>query len=357
MIGGHLAVRYMDFVRDIIRSQVFCWLIIIVFSFIFNCFGQVDSVKSSVVNIDPPTITWLGEISGKEFASLNQGISRRLLKLFAGKEQPLLIRPFNMAVNDQGLIYVLDQGSQSIKVINRDKHRITTLPADSKLRFPSPVGICLGTDGQLFWSDSQLEKVYTWKPGQKEIHVFAEGLTLEKPTGIAFLPESQELWVLESQAHRISIIDQQGKLVRRIGKRGVGPKEFNFPIFIWIGKKGLVYVVDSMNFRVQVFRPDGELISVFGEIGDATGYFARPKGIATDYEGHIYVVDALFHTVQIFDLQGRFLANFGLQGRERSQFWLPAGIFIDQYDRIYVADTFNKRIQIFKYTSGEVDEY
>ena len=67
--------------------------------------------------------------------------------------------------------------------------------------------------------------------------------------------------------------------------------EFNFPTFIWIDNKGIVYLVDTMNYRIQILDKTGNFIFSFGSIGDATGYFARPKGIATDSHGNIYVAD------------------------------------------------------------------
>jgi len=84
----------------------------------------------------------------------------------------------------------------------------------------------------------------------------------------------------ETGAHRISVLNRKGEIIKRTGSRGNGPGEFNFPTFIWIDKLGNAYVVDSMNFRIQIFNKNGEFVSAFGEIGDATGYFARPKGIA-----------------------------------------------------------------------------
>lgn len=305
----------------------------------------------------PPQITLLGEISNQSLIQKNPNFAQKLLRFFAGNRSPALIKPFNLAVTQEGVIYVLDQGAQTIKMINPEQTEIKDLELEKPIKFPSPVGICLDKNGQLYWTDSQLGHIYSWKPGSKEVTIFSKGVELLRPTGIAYSSVTDEFWVVESEAHRISIFDTAGNRIRTLGTRGKGPGEFNFPVFIWIDAFGHAYVVDSMNFRVQVFDSSGALLSTFGEIGDATGYFARPKGIATDSDGHIYVVDALFHTVQVFDINGKFLANFGVHGNKEGEFWLPTGIFIDSHDRIYIADSYNQRIQIYKYTSGEKDEY
>ena len=180
------------------------------------------------------------------------------------------------------------------------------------------------------------------------IQGFGDSIALDQPTGIACNRTSGDVWVVETGAHQLLHFNSQGQLIARIGERGPGPGQFNFPTFIWIDQEGRIYLVDSMNSRIQLLDPAGAYLGSFGEPGDATGYMARPKGIATDSRGHIYVADALFHAVQIFDRQGNFLYSFGSQGQGTGEFWMPAGLYIDQQDHIYVADSYNGRVQMFE---------
>ncbi len=78
---------------------------------------------------------------------------------------------------------------------------------------------------------------------QKELRMLND--SLDQPTGIAWSESTQEIWVVETHAHRVAILNSEGELIRRLGRRGSGPGEFNYPTFIWIDSFGNIYIVDS----------------------------------------------------------------------------------------------------------------
>jgi len=262
-------------------------------------------------------------------------------------------KPVNILAYDLGSFWILDQGNG---LVYRNSGGTLSLPRALRRKKPdlsSLVGITAAWNDNLLFTDSRENKVFRLTPEGRELEVFNKGVTLNQPTGIAYSPVTEEIWVCETASHRIAVLNRRGELVRHIGSRGSSEGEFNFPTFIWIDASGMAYVVDAMNFRIQIFNSAGKYISSFGEHGNATGYFARPKGVAVDSQGNIYVADALFNAVQIFDREGNFLYYFGSQGRGREQFWMPSGIFIDSDDHIYVADSYNARIQIFQLKKGD----
>ncbi len=281
----------------------------------------------------------------------NKGWFSRLV--FGRKYNPQITKPVGILATSPDDFSVLDQGSGTLFKIKNKEKRISKILKKSKLNFPSLVDFCAFSKSEILFTDSRLNKVFRLNEKQKNIDVLNDDLQLQQPTGIAYSKISNEIWVVETGAHRISILDENGKLIKTIGKRGVAPGEFNFPTSIWIDKLDKVYVIDAMNFRLQILNKDGTVISVFGEPGNATGYFARPRGVATDSYGNIYITDALYHTVQIFDISGNYLYNFGKQGRSKEQFWMPSGIYIDDKNNIYVADSYNARIQIFQLIKGK----
>jgi DNA-binding beta-propeller fold protein YncE len=248
--------------------------------------------------------------------------------------------------------WVADQGKGSILRVFKGMGEITQFRDQEPENFPSIVGSCHTPDGKILFTDSKLNKIFRFVPGNRELQIFNDSISLDQPTGIAYSAVKEEIWVVETKAHRISVFNKNGELLKQIGGRGNGPGEFNFPTYIWIDRSGTIYVVDAMNFRIQIFDRNGDFISAFGEIGDASGYFARPKGVATDSFGHIYVTDVLYHAVQVFDQNGKLLYVFGSRGSEKEQFWMPTGIFIDDRDFIYIADSYNSRIQIFQLALG-----
>ena len=275
-------------------------------------------------------------------------ISKKIIDFIFGKKSIRLTKPISLLIDKNNTLWVADQGNRTIIKAENNVGEIPRVFNKGTEDFLSLVGVCLSSDNNILFTDSHLNSVFLFNENNKELKKFNKNAELEQPTGIAYSNITKEIWLVETAAHRISVFNEQGKLIRRLGKRGNNPGEFNYPTFIWIDKLGTIYVVDSLNFRIQIFDITGKLITVFGEQGDGSGNFARPKGIAVDSSGNIYIADALFHVVQIFDSSGNYLYSFGSQGRENGQFWMPAGIFIDEKDTIYVADSYNSRIQIFK---------
>jgi DNA-binding beta-propeller fold protein YncE len=320
--------------------------------FLLPCISALAQDNQKAGNLSGQYIRWVGE-----FPPLNAENSDKFGKkvvnfIFGGSDDQALVKPVAACAVDSGNYWVLDQAIGSLYKVEGKVGQMTHFKNKNAPAMTSLVGICTLPDGTILFTDSYLNKIFAFKPGQKEYGVFNDSLALDRPTGIAYSALNQQVWVVETNAHRVSVLDISGHLIRQIGRRGTADGEFNFPAHIWIDDFGKVFIVDAMNFRVQVFSKDGEYISNFGKNGDATGCFARPKGIATDSDGNIYIADALFNTIQIFNADGKFLYNFGSQGHGQGEFWMPGGIFIDRFDYIYIADTYNSRIQVFHYIKG-----
>ena len=340
-------------ISTIRKNNPYSWLFLLLLFLAVDTSAQISEISDTVVNHDIERIRWVAEFPAETDSGKKRSVFGSIGEFFLGKKPPVIIKPMAIIADEPGSFYVLDQGSRLIIDVKDNESEKPKAFNKTEINFPSLVATCLLPNGDLLFTDSSKGNIFLLTSDHKRIRVFNENDTLQQPTGIAYSKISNQVWVLETTAHRFSIFNRKGDLIKQIGKRGNAEAEFNFPTHIWIANDGLVYIVDSMNFRVQIFDNDGNLISVFGEIGDSSGYFARQKGIATDSYGNIYVVDALFNTVQIFNRQGEFLYNFGARGREAGDFWMPNGIYIDQDDYIYIADSYNARIQIFQLVNGE----
>ena len=67
------------------------------------------------------------------------------------------------------------------------------------------------------------------------------------------------LYVLDTQASQVVVIDPQGGLVRTVGRKGEGPGEFNIVGGFWVWRDGGFVVQDVGHGAYQVFGPTGEL--------------------------------------------------------------------------------------------------
>ncbi len=330
-------------------------LAIVLLSFVtVNVWSQNNEMAYSKKNDEEPYIAWVKQYPEPKTGKQKQNLLHVLYTRITGRcKQQTLIRPVNIVADNVTSFMILDQGNKVIFDVENDK---STIPKCIRMKdnyFTSLIGICKKPDNEILFTDSRLNKVYVMSANNKRLKALNDTLKLNHPNGIAYSPLKKEIWVVETNAHRISVLNEKGEIIKTIGRRGDDKGQFNFPTSIWIDQAGDTYVVDAMNFRVQIFNKEGEFITMFGEVGDVSGTFARPKGIATDGFGNIYIVDGLFHVVQIFDREGHFLYKFGEQGKGKEQFWLPGGIYIDNRNYIYVADSYNSRVQVFQLINGD----
>jgi sugar lactone lactonase YvrE len=278
-----------------------------------------------------------------------------MLEVVSGEEKSTIVRPYGVLRTAAGLLYLSDPGAGLVHCLDIVKGDYSVIGGQDGSPLRSPIGLTEDDAGRLYITDSITGMVYRFNPKDGSLKPLLSK-ALERPTGIAFHARNRLLYVADTKANQIIVLDQNGIEVRRIGSRGEGITGFNRPTDLAVDACGQIYVTDAFNFRIIVLTPEGQMVRQFGAPGDAQGYFSRPKGIAVDSAGNIYVSDSLMDAVQVFDQNGALQLVFGRNGVGPGQFWLPSGLFIDRRDQIYVVDTYNRRIQVFRYMSNGGDE-
>lgn len=317
-----------------------------------------DSAKVWPPPPEVPRYRFAGQLTGEDnFIPVEQrepGAGERFLRWLVGLGQRpskprILIRPQSgMADPAAGRVYVTDQGRQAVFVFDESEGRLQIWDqADGNSRFRSPVGITAADNGEILVADSMLARIVRLDKEGNPRGSFGQSL-LQRPTGLARDPLSNHLFVADTAAHDIKVLNSSGGLVTRIGRRGTGPGEFNAPTHLAFAA-GKLYVSDTLNTRIQVLSADGEPLAQIGKRGLYIGNLTRPKGVAVDADGNVYVVESYYDHLLIFSQQGEFLLPLGGSGNAIGQFYLPAGAWSDNRDRIYVADMFNRRVIILQY--------
>ncbi len=272
--------------------------------------------------------------------------------IFGKPDKHGMITPFAVCTDGVNRLFVADSGARLVHVFDLATRRYAQwAPAEKQPQMALPIGIAWDPAGRLLVSDSVAGAIFVFDAQGKYTGLLGKNL-LKRPCGIAIHPLTKQVFIADSAAHQIVVLSPAGEEVTRIGRRGMRPGEFNFPVDVAVDHLGRVYVADALNFRVQQISPDLKTSQIIGGRGDMPGYFAQPKCLDVDGEDHLYVVDNRFEAAQIFDSDGHLLLNFGSEGRGPGQFWLPTGIFIDPKNRIWVADSYNHRVQVFDYLAG-----
>ncbi len=299
--------------------------------------------------------TLVGEPNFRQEGDAPSALARlgRWIAGLDGSSQPprVLQRPGALIGDDAGRLYVADGSRQAVFVFDEKAGELQLWEqADALRRFVAPAGVAVGA-GRVFVSDAELGAVFVLGPDGTPLATWGAG-RLQRPTGLARDPQRRQLYVADTYAHDIKVFDENGSLLRTLGRRGNGEGEFNFPSHLaWA--QGELYVTDTMNHRVQVFDAEGKLRRPpLGQPGAVVGNFVRPKGVGVDGEGNVYVVESYHDSLLVFSHAGEFLLPIGGTGTATGRFYLPAGVWVDGRNRVHVADMFNGRIVLFQFLGG-----
>ena len=140
-----------------------------------------------------------------------------------------------------------------------------------------------------------------------------------------------------TKGHQVFKFSPSGKLLMTLGEPGgaVDPKYFFQPNDVIVSPKGDIFVSQGHGqgqSEILKFSKDGTLIKRWGKTGSGPGQFDQPHSLAFDSKGRLFVGDRNNNRIQIFDQDGTFIDQW-------TQFSRPSGVFIDKRDNIYVADS------------------
>jgi DNA-binding beta-propeller fold protein YncE len=266
-------------------------------------------------------------------------------------DRTAFLLPVAVATGLDGRIAVADLGRRCVHLYVPVQQGYLQLTGTVGSPLVSPVGVIFDENLHLYVADSAGQVVAFGADGGVLFALQQAGAEpLQRPTGIAYSPRLQRLYIVDTLASKVHAFARNGDFAFSFGERGEAVGHFNFPTHIFRSAAGELYVTDALNFRVQIFDEQGKVLGTFGHHGDGSGDLAMPKGVAADRDGTIYVVDGLFDNVQLFNRQGAFLLTVGQRGVNLGEFWLPSGAFISDKGELYVCDTYNRRVQVFRIT-------
>jgi DNA-binding beta-propeller fold protein YncE len=122
------------------------------------------------------------------------------------------------------------------------------------------------------------------------------------------------IWVVDAPGQVIYKMDPQGKVLMRLGKKGVAGSDhdtFNLPTDVGFAPNGDLYVTDGYaGARVVKFSREGKYLLEWGTRGKGPGQFELPHNVVVDARGRVYVTDRENRRIEVFDSSGKFLAQW-----------------------------------------------
>lgn len=320
---------------------------------------------------DKPRYRYVGELIGEpnfEVLDKKRGTLETALKwlvgLFEVKNPLLLQRPQQGVTGDDGRVYVVDPGLKAVLVFDPNPpagekpgkgegQLLVWDILDERTRLSGPVAVTLAWNGDIVVSDVHLGIVLRINHKGELVSKLGAGI-FKRPTGLAFDPERELLYVADTAAHDIKVLDAEGRLVNTVSSPGEREGELNAPTHLAVSQ-GLLYAADTYNSRIQVFDADGRHVRSIGERGLYVGNLTRPKGVAIDDAGMLYIVESYYNHLLVYNSDHQLLLGINGNGFKGDKFFLPSGVWTDKRRRIFLADMFNGRVVVFEFLGDKED--
>ncbi len=213
-----------------------------------------------------------------------------------GRGEGQFFKPTHVAVGPRGEAYVVDTGNDRIQVFDRHLNFIFQFgsfnpgPASAQsevenARFDEPWDVVIGGNQELYVTDQRNDRVVRLDLMGRYISEFGRDDGLAVPRGIA-CDVDRLLYVCDSDNDRVLVFDRDGRLRKRLGAYGWGPRQFKGPSDVAVSREGRLYVADAGNRRIQVFdrfeRAEGFI----------EGPFQTPENLYLDPDGFLFVIDS-----------------------------------------------------------------
>lgn len=272
------------------------------------------------------------------------------------KKEDRLKHPSDVAISDEGLVYVLDGVNNRVVVFDYYGEYLYEFGkgGSGEGEFNMPLGLSLDREGNVYVADSGNHRIVVLTSKGDflyELQVPPEGTKNPDPTDTIVDDRRKLLYMVDNENHVIYTYNLRRKhFVRSIGEMGLGKikVDLRWPFTLDIDRKGNVYVVDVINTRVRVLDPEGRFTIDIGEWGVDSGQFFRPKGVAVDSKGRVFVSDSFLGVIQVFDGDANFLALVGDEKKGVKKFTTPVRISFDKKDRLYVVEQFAHKVSVFE---------
>lgn len=229
-----------------------------------------------------------------------------------------------------------DQVGSPEKILKESPADLGYMHIPNWLQFPPPdhrdwvfdsivAGVAVDSQDNVYVSHrgNNAPRLTVWKPDGSFLKVFP-GPETTRPH-LVNIDEADNVWWVDDGGHCVYKMDQQGNILRIMGKPGVSGFDdysYNRPTDISWDQQGNLYVTDgdnsnpdTPNRRVLKYDENGKFVKTWGSKGQALGQFDYPHSVFVDSGGSLFVCDRNNWRIQVFDTDGNQEANWTHIGR------------------------------------------
>ena len=251
--------------------------------------------------------------------------------------------PQGVAVNKSGEVIVAEKGASCVSIFSATREKLQALDTQGTVvgGMKDLCGVAVDSDDNILVADAGNQRLLKFSRGDLIAVVGSKGDgpgQFKWPKGICINRANGKVYVADSHANCIHILNSDFTFSSKFGIKGSGDGQFHCPYNIASDSTGCVYVADYSNHRVQVFTSDGGYLRKFGKKGSGRGELSGPACICVDNNDLVYMVEAGNSCVSVFTSEGEFLTSFKCT--------LGIGGIVMASGVMYISDFSNDRVQI-----------
>ncbi|MBI3865274.1 MAG: 6-bladed beta-propeller [Planctomycetia bacterium] len=161
-------------------------------------------------------------------------------------------KPTDIAFGAQDEVYISD-GYVNTRVMQFNQQgkfiKAWGKKGDGPGEFDLPHAICVDSKQRVLVGDRENERIQVFD-GEGKFLAAWKGFA---PYGIE-IDRDGHIFVADAVAHQVLQLDDDGKIVHRLGERGAGPGQFNVPHMLACDAAGNLFVAEIDGLRLQKFK-------------------------------------------------------------------------------------------------------
>ena len=260
---------------------------------------------------DEPHLQFLTGFSSE--AEMGRSAKRSFTSWLTGKPPPRreINKPYGAAVRNN-ILYICDTEYGAVLKADFKTKKMSLFKAKGMGFLNQPVNLAIDQDGTMYVADSARNQVVVYDKDENYLAVIGKHGEIAPRDVVVGV---DKIYIADIKSHNIQVYDKSTRnplyTIPKEADAKEGKKRIVMPTNLALDAKGRLYVSDTGAFRIQVYDDKGDYLRTVGEMGDSFGQFARNKGIAVDREFRLYATDSLSQVTQIFNEQGQVLTWFG----------------------------------------------
>lgn len=221
-------------------------------------YGSGNDLKSPIgVAVDDKGCIYVSERDGGPIKVINRKDHDSKIDIPAGEDK-VTPKPGRMTFDKDGNLYVVDQATNCILVMNKDlklDHRIGSY-GKKRGQFKSLQDVAVDRQGRVYALDSTGVPVQVFD--KKGKYLYRMGFQGDDTQDISlasglFIDQNDQIWIVDKGQHSLKVFDRSGTFLRKFGYYGTGESTLYYPIDAGMDKMGKIYVLESGGRRLQIF--------------------------------------------------------------------------------------------------------